>query len=356
VRLECLQGLVDAAFELFVSAPDTATRGAALDAAAPAVSRLTTALAGTASHAPALYYQFKYFDFRADYYEQLGQRELELDFLTQALAAWRRVEEMGHFGAGNKVSDRNKEVAGVLARMARVECAGGVRPVDTQLTSGAGQHSTNECESTRERGLGHIQQSLNYTAAAWLAPGLSAYFAGTAADVDAHAMSRKFSVTALSGVADRVLYLLVEGCYTALLCLRPVSTPAAGSATIDTVDRGAADLSVSVRGSRIFPGTGSDETECEKRSHLHSLYVRLVAQICAVLQAREEEACSAVLLGEVAALQRAFRCAHAPALRPEDSKTRLPREQPAQTQTQTQAQTPGQKVYKRLKMKQRPLQ
>jgi hypothetical protein len=381
-RMECLQGLVDAAFELFVSAPDPANRGAALDAAAPAVTRLCAALAGTASHAPALYYHFKYLDFRADYFEQLGQRDLELDYLTQALAAWRRIEKMGHFGAGNKVSDPNKEVAGILARMARVECADGVKLHDTLQPSGLGKDSANvngvrdaegereiPCRRAQERGLVHIQQSLNYTAAAWLAPELSAYFAAAVKEEELRAVPRKFGVTVLSGVAGRVLHLLVEGCYTALLCLRPLGAVSPSSESTGNVHRGSGDVVASGEGSHRAPGTSSrdedshrapagtssrDEPECGKRSQLHSLYVRLVAQLCTVLQEREET-CSAVLLAEIAALQQSFRCVlPVSAHRLHDARTRVSLAQPQPAESHTQTQTG--KVYKRLKRKQRPLQ
>jgi hypothetical protein len=347
VRLACVQGLIDAAFELYVSAPDTHTRETALGATAPAVSSLVTALAGTASHGPALFYQFKYLDFRADYHEQLSQRGLELGFLTQALAVWQQMEGLGHFGAGNKVSDRHKELAGILARMARIECADDVEFGDTRVNVSCGRSDeqggdlVSGSKAARVVGLMHTQQSLNYTASAWLAPELSAYFAG-AAEGDVLTVARKFGVTALSGVAGRVLLLLAEGCYTALLCLRSVAPVFPAAAKVETA--GLTLREAEPQGTKEPSGDGV--AACEGRSRLNSLYGQVATQLCRVLRARGE-GCSAVLLAEVAALQRSFRCAttaHGPHV-PGASR---------QTQTAPQLAQPAQqqKVYKRLKRKQ----
>lgn len=79
----------------------------------------------------------------------------ELESLQQARATWEKMAQFQYYGTGNTVSDPHRALADLLARMAALECRGGVHYSDME----GGRF---------ERGLKLVSESASHTARRWL--------------------------------------------------------------------------------------------------------------------------------------------------------------------------------------------
>jgi len=91
----------------------------------------------------------------AIYYHSIRLPTKELESLEQARILWEEMASFHFYGSGNTVSDPYRELAGVLSRMAQVECREDVHYFDTDT-------------SRFERGLALVLRSVEIRASRWL--------------------------------------------------------------------------------------------------------------------------------------------------------------------------------------------
>eukprot|EP01032_Pedospumella_encystans_P012879 gene12879-14864_t len=157
-HLEQLQNILDASFELLTAEKDPTIMQSTLNEAARVLQVIRAQFVrptDAESYAPVLYYQFKYFDFLAIYYHSIRLPTKELESLEQARILWEKMASFHFYGSGNTVSDPFRELAGILTRMAQVECRDDVHYFDTD-------------SSRNERGLALVLRSVEIRASRWL--------------------------------------------------------------------------------------------------------------------------------------------------------------------------------------------
>lgn len=290
VWLPAAQGLINAVFELCDAIENTTEKEQALNTMHPVLSTLLDLACGgggssgnsngsggsgssewsggsgnsdgsgdrkrSKACAPVLYYQVKYLQFRADYFQHFAQRAEEMHALNKALTVWAQLDALGHYGSGNKLSDPHKEVSVLLTRMARLLCL-------TSATYDSDSLAVNKAEENAKlkQGLEYVLRSLNYTAHAWLSPTQHQTLLSSTAPSSTAASSWStekragiesiFAVNALLQVPSKVLLRLVEGCHCAQQCLSS-STTAMESAALGITGLPVRDNNTNHKQKKVF--------------------------------------------------------------------------------------------------------